>query len=151
MGVCQLVMSPSATPCHPLLGFINEYVEKAGLGTPFSQIFKGFPDMSPKIRSAYISGSISTSLGNFVLGLGLVFIKKLDGVGPVDNRPSTDNLHHFVWKKKKMWHVTCDTWHVTSDTWHVTCDTWHVTRNVTRDTWHVTCLGGEHSLKISAP
>ena len=26
--------------------------------------------------------------------------KKLDGVGPVDNRPSTDKLHHFVQKKK---------------------------------------------------
>ena len=29
---------------------------------------------------------------------------KLDGVGPVDNRPSTNKLHHFVRKKK-----TCDT------------------------------------------
>ena len=47
---------------------------------------------------------------------------KLDEVGPIDNRPSTDKLHHFV-KKKKM---TCDTWHVTRDMWHVTCDTWHV-------------------------
>ena len=26
--------------------------------------------------------------------------EKLDGVGPVDNRPSTDKLHHFVRKKK---------------------------------------------------
>ena len=26
---------------------------------------------------------------------------KLDGVGPVDNRPSTDKLHHFVPKKNK--------------------------------------------------
>ena len=26
---------------------------------------------------------------------------KLDGVGPVDNRPSTEKLHHFVWKNKK--------------------------------------------------
>ena len=26
---------------------------------------------------------------------------KLDGVGPVDNRPATDKLHHFVQKKKK--------------------------------------------------
>ena len=26
---------------------------------------------------------------------------KLDGVGPVDNRPSTDYLHHFVQKEKK--------------------------------------------------
>ena len=25
---------------------------------------------------------------------------KLDGVGPVDNRPSTDKPHHFVQKKK---------------------------------------------------
>ena len=25
---------------------------------------------------------------------------ELDGVGPVDNRPSTDKLHHFVRKKK---------------------------------------------------
>ena len=55
---------------------------------------------------------------------------KLDGVGPVDNRPSTDKLNHFVRKKHKK-HVTCDTWHVTCDTWHVTLGT-----------WHVTCLGG---------
>ena len=26
---------------------------------------------------------------------------KLDGVGPVDNRPSTDKLHYFVRKKNK--------------------------------------------------
>ena len=26
--------------------------------------------------------------------------EKLDGVGPVDNRPSTDKLLHFVKKKK---------------------------------------------------
>ena len=55
---------------------------------------------------------------------------KLDGVGPVDNRPSTNKLHHFVRKKEKeMWHVTRDMWHVTRDTWHVTRDTWHVTRD----------------------
>ena len=29
-----------------------------------------------------------------------VFPKKLDGVGPVDNRPSTNKLHHFVKKNK---------------------------------------------------
>ena len=35
-------------------------------------------------------------------------IRKLDGVGPVDNRPSTATLHHFVRKKKekKKLHVT---------------------------------------------
>ena len=26
--------------------------------------------------------------------------KKLDGVGPIDNRPFIDKLHHFVEKKK---------------------------------------------------
>ena len=32
---------------------------------------------------------------------------KLDGVGPVDNRPSTNKLHHIVKKKKKK-KITCD-------------------------------------------
>ena len=27
-------------------------------------------------------------------------LKKLDGVGPADNRPSTDKHHHFFRKKK---------------------------------------------------
>ena len=49
-------------------------------------------------------------------------IFKLDGVGPVDNRPSTVKVHHFDERKK-----TFDTWHVTCDMWHVTCDIWHVT------------------------
>ena len=70
---------------------------------------------------------------------------KLDGVGPVDNRPSTDKLHPFVKKRRRkrrrrifFWHVICDTWHVTCDMWHMTCDTWHVTC----DMWYVTCFGG---------
>ena len=33
-------------------------------------------------------------------------LHKLDRVGPVDNRPSTNNLHQFVKKEKK---VTYDT------------------------------------------
>ena len=32
---------------------------------------------------------------------------KLDGVGPIDNRPSNEWLQHFV---KKKWLVTRDTW-----------------------------------------
>ena len=32
---------------------------------------------------------------------------KLDGVGPVDNRPCTDKPHHFVERRKKL-HVTPD-------------------------------------------
>ena len=50
---------------------------------------------------------------------------KLNGVGPIDNKPSTNKLHLFL---KKMcdicdtWHVTCDTLHVTRYKWHKTCD-----------------------------
>ena len=50
---------------------------------------------------------------------------KLDGVGPVDNRPSTDKLQQFVRKKEnKWWHATCDTWPVTCDTCHLTQRWW---------------------------
>ena len=37
-----------------------------------------------------------------------VNMSKLDRVGPVDNRPSTDKLHHFVQKKEEKKEVTCD-------------------------------------------
>ena len=46
-------------------------------------------------------------------------LQKLDWVGPVDNRPSTNNLHLFVKKKCDKWHVTCDTGHVKCDIWQV--------------------------------
>ena len=64
-------------------------------------------------------------------------VKYLDGVGPVDNKPSTNKLHQIVRKKKKK----------KSDMGHMTCDMWHVTR----DMWHMKRWGDEHSLKISAP
>ena len=57
----------------------------------------------------------------------LYYLTELDGVGPVDNRPSTNKLHQIVQKKKN---VTCDTWHVTCDTWHMTRGTWHVTHDM---------------------
>ena len=68
---------------------------------------------------------------------------KLDGVGPVDNRPPTNKLHNFVQKKLNLKYiiiiVKCHTWHVTSDTWHATPDIWHMTYDtwqVTGDMWH---------------
>ena len=49
--------------------------------------------------------------------------RKLDGVGPVDNRPSTDKLHHCVKNKNKNKQKTkCDTLNMTPDTWHLTWD-----------------------------
>ena len=83
-----------------------------------------------EVLSSY--NSIPGFPGGTVRHTAVTKMEKLDGVGPVDNRPSTNKLHHFVPPQKK---VTCDTWLVT---WHVTHDMWHV--------WRV-----EHSLKISAP
>ena len=55
-------------------------------------------------------------------------LTKLDGVGPVDNRPYTDKLYHFVRKKNKIKiNKNKKLLHVTHDMWHMTCDTWHVT------------------------
>ena len=56
--------------------------------------------------------------------------RKLEGVCPINNSPSTEWIHYFK-KKSDIWHVTPDSWHLTRDTWHVTPDTWHVTC----DTW----------------
>ena len=53
-------------------------------------------------------------------------IRKVDGEGPVDNRPSTDKLHLFVGKEEEK-NPTCNTWDVTRDMWHVTHEMWHVT------------------------
>ena len=46
--------------------------------------------------------------------INVEILVKLDGVGPVDNGPSTKKLQNFVRNKKK--HVTRDTLHVTRDT-----------------------------------
>ena len=42
------------------------------------------------------------------LELKIKCIMKLDGVGPVDNRPFTDKLHHFDRKKKNKKKMTRD-------------------------------------------
>ena len=52
-------------------------------------------------------------------------MRKLYKVGPVDNGPSTNFLHHFEDKEKKIFfclniyiyegQVTCDTWQLTND------------------------------------
>ena len=50
--------------------------KKQALKPFFTDFFKSFQDMSPKRRSGHKSVTISTSLGIFVLGLGLKFTKK---------------------------------------------------------------------------
>ena len=46
---------------------------------------------------------------NWKLTLRPAVIGKLDGVGPVDNIPTTNKLHHFVRKKEEEKNVICDT------------------------------------------
>ena len=47
---------------------------------------------------AYTSRADITYLKNFKKALQVTnaLLEKLDGVGPVDNRASSDKLHHFV-------------------------------------------------------
>ena len=42
------------------------------------------------------------------LNHNIYILRELDGIGPIENRPSTNRLHHFVQKKKEK-KVTCDT------------------------------------------
>ena len=67
---------------------------------------------------------------------------KLDGVGRVDNRPSSNRPHQKL--KIYLWHMTRDRGHMTCDMRHVTCDMWHVTHDI----WQVG--GGEPFLEMSA-
>ena len=57
----------------------------------------------------------------------LLYKTKPDGLGPVDNRPSYDELQHVVQRnvnlKKKCRPDTPDTCHVTPDTCHLTPET----------------------------
>ena len=66
--------------------------------------------VDPWVQSATVSVlseqcnllTICFQLLYILLFIGLaVFLLKLDGVSPVDNRPSTNKLHHFVKKNKK--------------------------------------------------
>ena len=80
----------------------------------------------------YISLILYSPFVTYIIGKLLIW--KLDGVGHVDNRPSTEKTQQ---KKLDMWHVTRDTWHVTRDTWNKTHDMWHVKC----DTWPMTGEG----------
>ena len=71
-----------------------------------------------------------------------LYTLELDGVSPVDNRPSINLLHHEE-KKITIILITHDMWFdVTCDPQYVTCVLWHVTYDI----WQVG--GGEPSLKI---
>ena len=71
----------------------------------YGSVEKALERESPWLGSRASRGGITNFLqaGKFDLKKLLV---KLDEVGPVDNRPSTDWLNQFV---KKIKNVTCDT------------------------------------------
>ena len=46
--------------------------------------------------------------GNSAYTRHIKYLIILDGVGLVNNKPSTDYRNQFVKKKRKMKHVTCD-------------------------------------------
>ena len=76
--------------------------------TTFS--FKGHISLASRAQKILKVSSLAAKVLQLYFILNLVFCQpgfriKLDGVGPVDKRPSTNKLHHFVLKKK---HVTCD-------------------------------------------
>ena len=58
-----------------------------------------------------IKRHVTTVQKRFVTSKKNVIRVKLDRVGPVDNRPSTDKLHHLVQKEEEQ--ITPDIWHVT--------------------------------------
>ena len=51
---------------------------------------------SVSMRPLIVEHEVSKKCTNLFCSFFLVPSLKLDGVGPVDKRPSTDKLHHFV-------------------------------------------------------
>ena len=91
---------PNIFECNIFTKRISKYIRTLEIaririqiifGGHFTGIFKY--SYSSLIKEIFEKGSLMLSLN------------KLDGVGPVDNKPSTDKLHHFLKKKK----ITCDT------------------------------------------
>ena len=74
-----------------------------------------------------------------------MLLQKTRRVGPIDNRPSTNKLHHFVWIKKNLRHVTSDMWNMTCDMlWKVNIlSKFQLPRFVIYDIWR---FGGKGSL-----
>ena len=58
---------------------------------------------------------------------------KIDGVSPVDSRPSIDYLHNYlIFFTHDTRQVKCDRWHVTCDIWHMTHDMWWEVNNLSK-------------------
>ena len=91
--ICLLAQPVShVTHCHPLHGVINENLKKA--------------DTSSKRRSGYISGTISTSLGDFVFLFLKIF--KTQTVRARDLKVG-HNLHHlYTCTPVHLYSVTSD-------------------------------------------
>ena len=49
----------------------------------------------------YLEGRLKNCPNKPIIIILFFFIRKLDRVGPMDNKPSTEKLHHFVKKEEE--------------------------------------------------
>ena len=85
---------------------MNKYKEAIGNIRKHQEVYKSirrWQEASASIRKAQHENN------NNKQAKRIQWLSKLDGVVPVDNRPSTNKLHHFIKKEKKKKNVTCDT------------------------------------------
>ena len=64
------------------------HVLKRRINVPAAVVYVTLRNLSPGFRNGEVYRLLVTD--------GLPIIEQLGGVGPTDNRPSTDLLHHFV-------------------------------------------------------
>ena len=83
---------------------------------------------------------VNTFFLNFFLYIGQNS-SKLDGVGPIDTRPSTNKLHHCQKRRKKkyMWHGSClGGWTFSQNFSSIAltvCDLWYYEDLEEKDDW----------------
>ena len=95
----------SPVPCH-LSPFKCQLSHVTNTNNPWSE--HRYKLLLYKIMK-YSFAIIKLLKGKLILKVKSGSVLELDGVGPVDNRPSPDKLHHFVKKIKIKKIVTPDT------------------------------------------
>ena len=105
-----------ATDCFSNSGSVSERFTGLFINSPgYTGSLHKSSLKSRSIMTSNLPDEFKTFLENCIW-----YCEKLDGVGLVDNRTSTN------WLQKNMTHDP-GTQHLTCDTWHMICDMWHVT------------------------
>ena len=120
--------------------FNMEFLNRAGYDNTFyyflgrSKYNSSLYGWAGHTQTEQVFNNITGKCCKFIHSKEMCFLNKLDGLGPLDNKPSTDYLCHlnfFLLLLVENRRIQAYTWHVTGDRWHVTHGTWHVTH----DTW----------------